>query len=56
MLGKQLGGLKALLKARFVEVIVSQGEFVWDLYDTAGYPTNIYTSKNRLTIDKISPL
>ena len=43
-------------EARFFETIECQVEFVWDLYDTAKYPKNIYTSKNPLRADKISPL
>ena len=41
---------------RFFKVIEKQVEIVWDLYDTARYPNNIYTSKNPLEAQKISPL
>ncbi len=41
---------------RFYDALESQIEFVWDLYDTDNYPNNIYTHKNPLRVNKISPL
>lgn len=41
---------------RFFRVLEAQIDMVWDLYDTDNYPRNMYTKKNRLEIQKISPL
>ncbi len=41
---------------RFFQALENQVEFVWDLYDQEKYPKSVYTKRNLLRADKISPL
>lgn len=41
---------------RFYNVLREKIRFIWDLYDTAKYPNNIYNRNNPFDVNKISPL
>lgn len=41
---------------RFFNVLADKVPFIWDLYDVAKYPANIYDKENPFDVKKLSPL